>query len=102
AALEKNGELDKTLVIVTGDHAWPFPRGKTNLYDAGTHVPLAIRWPQKIKGGQKIEDIVSSTDFCPTILEACGLKPNAAMTGRSLLPRLTSDATATPRDHVLV
>ena len=91
AALEKIGELDNTLVIVTGDHAWPFPRGKTNLYDAGTHVPLAIRWPKKIKGGQKIDDLVSSTCYAPTILEACGAPKLTAATGVSLLPLLTDD-----------
>ena len=38
--LEETGELDNTLVVVSGDHGAPgFPRGKTNLYDFGTAVP---------------------------------------------------------------
>ena len=42
-ALEAAGELDNMLVVVTSDHGNPMPRSKCNLYDSGTHVPLAIR-----------------------------------------------------------
>ena len=46
-ALRDTGELDNTIVVVSGDHGAPgFPNGKCNLYDFGTHVPLAIRWPK--------------------------------------------------------
>ena len=39
------GELDDTLIVVSGDHGIPgFPRGKCNLYDFGVHVALAVRW----------------------------------------------------------
>ncbi|GIW78511.1 MAG: hypothetical protein KatS3mg105_0318 [Gemmatales bacterium] len=37
------GELDNTLVFMTGDHGMPFPRCKANNYDSGTRVPLAAR-----------------------------------------------------------
>ena len=35
AAIEKAGELENTLVVVTSDNGMPFPRAKTNLYDSG-------------------------------------------------------------------
>jgi arylsulfatase A-like enzyme len=104
AALEKAGELENTIVVITGDHGMPFPRGKSNLYDLGTHVPLAIRWPGKVKPGRTVEDFVSLTDLAPTFLEAAGLKPPEAMTGRSLMNVLTSDKSGRidpRRDHVL-
>ena len=44
--LRANGELDNTIVVVTSDNGMPFPRAKSNLYDMGTRVPLAIRWPE--------------------------------------------------------
>src|SRR5436190_6827462 len=44
--LEDRGELDNTMVIVTSDNGMPFPRAKANLYNLGTHMPLAIRWPK--------------------------------------------------------
>ncbi len=89
--LEKTGELDNTIVVVTSDNGMPFPRCKANLYDLGTHIPLAIRWPGKIKAGRVVEDFVSLQDLAPTFLEAGGLKPPAAMTGRSLMNILTSE-----------
>ena len=41
--LEAIGELDNTLVVMTGDNGLPFPRAKATLYDLGTRVPLAVR-----------------------------------------------------------
>jgi uncharacterized sulfatase len=90
ASLEKAGELDRTLIIATSDHGMPFPRAKTNLYDIGTRVPLAVRWPKHIPPGRKIDDFVSLTDIAPTILEACGIAVPEAMTGRSLRQILSS------------
>ena len=90
-ALEKAGELDNTIVVVTSDNGMPFPRAKTTLYDWGTRMPLAIRWPEKVSGGRKIDDLVSHTDFAPTFLEAAGVAVPEMMTGRSLLNVLTSE-----------
>ncbi|MFY7875777.1 MAG: sulfatase-like hydrolase/transferase, partial [Pirellula sp.] len=42
--LESIGELENTIVVVSGDHGAPgFPHGKCNLYDFGSSVSLAIR-----------------------------------------------------------
>lgn len=89
ALLEKAGKLRNTIVVITSDNGMPFPRAKTNLYDWGTRMPLAIQWPARVPGGRVITDFISHTDFAPTFLEAAGLKPPSEMTGRSLLPILT-------------
>jgi len=70
--LEEIGELDHTIVIVTGDNGMPFPRCKANAYEYGTHVPLAIRYPRDFKGGRRVSDPVSFADLAPTILELTG------------------------------
>lgn len=88
--IEKAGELENTLVVITSDNGMPFPRAKTNLYDSGTRMPLAISWPAALPGGRVVDDFVSHTDFAPTFLEAAGLPVPDAMTGRSLLPLLRS------------
>ena len=90
AALDKIGELDNTLVLMTSDNGMPFPRAKSNLYDMGTRMPLAVRWPAKIDAGGKIDDFVSFTDFAPTFLEAAGVAVPDDMTGRSLMNVLRS------------
>jgi arylsulfatase A-like enzyme len=87
--LEERGELENTIVIITADNGWPFPRAKANLYDAGTRMPLAIRWPKRIKPGTRLESFANLQDIAPTVLEAAGLVPATEMVGRSLLPLVT-------------
>lgn len=88
--LEAIGQLDNTLVVVSGDHGAPgFPHGKCNLYDFGSSVPLAIRGAGT-KGGRVVDDLVGLPDLAPTFLELGGVKIPEVMTGRSLLPLLTS------------
>ncbi|MGH8246844.1 MAG: sulfatase family protein [Gammaproteobacteria bacterium] len=100
--LEASGKLANTLVIITADNGWPFPRSKANLYDAGTRQPLAVRWPARFKGGKTIDDFISLTDLAPTLLEAVGLKPVREMTGRSFLGLLTGAEKPGKRDKVFV
>jgi uncharacterized sulfatase len=88
--LEHAGQLDNTLVVVTSDNGFPFPRGKATCYDAGTRMPLAVRWPARVTGGRVVEDFVSLTDLAPTFLEAAGITPLPEMTGHSLVTLLTS------------
>ena len=90
AQLEEIGELENTIIVVTGDHGMPFPRCKSNLYDSGTRVPLAIRWGQKIKRGQVFLDFVSLTDLAPTFLQAAKVNIPKEMTGKSILSTITS------------
>ena len=102
--LEKTGELDNTLVVISGDNGLPFPRCKSNLYDMGTNVPLAVCWPEAVKGGRVVKDFISLTDLAPTFLDAAGLEPTGQMTARSFLNILTSSKSGRmdpKRDHVL-
>ncbi len=88
--LEAMGELDNTIIAMSGDHGAPgFTHGKCNLYDFGTGVSLAIRGPG-VKGGRVVDDFVNLMDLAPTFLEVGGVKPPAVMTGRSLVPVLAS------------
>jgi arylsulfatase A-like enzyme len=99
--LREAGRADNTLVVVTGDNGLPFPRAKANLYDPGNRLPLAVRWPGKIKPGSRVEDFISFTDYAPTFLEAAGLKPPPEMTGRSFLGLLREEKQA-GRDRVFL
>ena len=93
--LEELGELDNTLIVVSGDHGIPgFPRGKCNLYNLGCEVALAARWPQNIPAGRTLNDFVNLMDLAPTFMEAAGLETHSDMTGRSLLNLLTSSQDA--------
>jgi len=89
--IEDMGELDNTLVVVSGDHGIPgFPRGKCNLYDMGCEVALAARWPGHIPEGRVVDDMVNLMDLSPTFLQVAGLEPPDCMTAHSLLDVLKS------------
>lgn len=77
---------------MTADNGTPCLRAKTNVYDWGLRVPLAMMWPARVKGGRRVEDFVNFADLAPTILEAAGLAAARAMSGRSALNVLTSHA----------
>jgi arylsulfatase A-like enzyme len=100
--LEKAGQLDNTLVVMTGDNGWPFPRCKANVYDGGARQPLAIRWPARIKSAQVCDDFINLMDLAPTFLDAAGLKPHPSMTGRSFLGLLTGRETPGSRQEVFL
>ena len=89
--LEEIGELEHTVIVVSGDHGMPgVPAGKCNLYDHGTSVSLAVRWPGG-KAGRVLDDFVCLPDLAPTFMEIGGVTPPAGLYGRSILPLLMSD-----------
>jgi len=96
-ALRARGDLDRTLVIVAGDHGEGLgDHGERThgmlLYDSTLRVPLVIvaRGDQP----QTIDAPVSLAEIAPTILRAAGVAPPAEMTGRNLITvRLKPDTT---------
>ena len=110
AELEKRGQLDNTLIIVTADHGMPFPRCKGYAYEDSNHVPLAIRFPGGLKNpGRVIEDFVNFTDIAPTILDYAGVTEKESgmmpVTGKSWRPILESEKNGrviAERDHTLI
>jgi arylsulfatase A-like enzyme len=110
AELEKRGQLDNTLVVVTSDNGMPFPRAKGNEYEVSNHMPLAAMWKRGIRApGRTINDFVSFIDFAPTFIEVAGVAwaktGMAPAAGRSLTDVFCSEKSgrANPaRDHVLL
>ena len=110
-SLEKAGELENTIVIVTSDNGMAFPRAKANCYEYGIHMPLTISWPAKIPADRSVDDVVSLIDVTATIYDATGVAPptETPLAGRSLMNVLTSqesglvdplrDATFTGRER---
>ncbi len=88
--LEEEGELDNTIIVISGDHGAPgFPGGKCNLYDFGVNVTLAIRWPGQ-PGGRYIEDFVNLMDLAPTFMEVGGAAIPPGVNGKSLVSLMKS------------
>ena len=110
ALLEENGELDKTIVLVTADNGMPFPRIKGQEYELSNHLPLAIMWKDGIKNpGRVVDDYVSFIDFAPTYLDVAGIngeqKGMKPITGKSLTDILYSEKLGIvnpERDFILI
>jgi len=90
--LDSIGELENTIVIVTGDNGMPFPSAKANCFEYGAHVPLAISYPKGFPAGRIVDDPVSFVDFAPTILEMTGTSPEGMLpiSGKSIAAILKS------------
>ncbi len=110
AELEKRGQLNNTMIIVTSDHGMPFPRCKGYAYEDSNHIPLAIRWPSGINNpGRAIDDFVNFTDIAATVLDYASIAEKGSgmmpITGTSWRPILESDRggqVVAERDHTLI
>lgn len=73
--------------------------GKGSLADAGTRVPLVVRWPQETPAGIRIDDLVDFSDFLPTLADLAGaqLPEDVKFDGRSFAPQLCGEE-GNPRD----
>ena len=92
-ALKARGELARTLVIFTSDHAemlgdhWLM--GKEGFFREAFHVPLIVRDPTEgALRGQVVEAFSEHVDLMPTILERLGLPVPLQCDGVSLAPLL--------------
>ena len=88
--LKQKGIFDNTAVIFVSDHGDMCSEfgleDKSIFYEAASHVPLAIRWPDVIRGGVTVQQMVDpSVDLFPTILELCGAELPDFVQGKSLL-----------------
>ena len=111
ARLDSLGIRDNTLLVFVGDNGTGRGTrsmmgdrlvigGKSLTTDAGMHVPLIASWPGKVTGGTVCSDLVDSTDFLPTILDAAGVAPpGLKLDGRTFLPQVLG-AEGQPRDWI--
>lgn len=92
AELKKQGLLENTLVIFTGDNG--YYHGEHGLADKwypheeSIRVPLVVLDPrmEKTRKGQTNDDFALNVDLAPTILSAAGLKAPSTMQGRDIAP----------------
>jgi len=94
---------DNTLLMVIGDNGTnreitsqfrgtSYKGGKGSTTQAGTHVPFIANWPATMKSGRVSRDLISSTDFLPTMCAVAGLEKPANVDGVSFLPELLGDS----------
>jgi len=98
--LEKEGLLDKTIIIWTTDHGDGLPRAKRELYDSGVKVPLVVRWPDGRRQGKTAARLVSFVDLAPTILRLAGVPVPEHMQGSDFIDGDQRDFVYASRDRI--
>ena len=110
AKLAELGLRENTLLLFLGDNGTgvsvtsrfngtDFKGGKGTTTQRGTHVPFIANWPAVMKQGRVNRDLISSTDFLPTICAAAGVPVPANVDGVSFLPQLRGEK-GTPRESL--
>ncbi len=98
AAFEASAHANNTVVVLWSDNGYhlgeKFKWQKSALWERTTHVPLLIQRPAQ-NSRQTIEDCVSLIDLFPTLIDLCQLPSVNGLSGRSLLPLLSGNSTAT-------
>jgi choline-sulfatase len=94
AWLDAHQLLDKTIVVVIGDHGESLgDHGEGThgffVYESVLHVPLLIRTPYDAMGGRKVSDVVRNVDVLPTVLDLLGIPASDKFEGQSLVSLMT-------------
>ena len=111
-AIKELGLDDNTIFIFTADNGTygcitsqtldgPFIGGKGTMPDAGTHVPMVVYNPSKIKKGFDYNELFEFNDFLPTIADAAGIPIPEYADGKSIYPLLSNERQAS-RETVFI
>ena len=106
--VDRLGIAENTVIIFMGDNGTDLNRPrqttagevvgkKTDLNDAGTHIPLIVRWPANVKAGEVAADLIDMADLFPTICDVAGVEIPASIDvdGVSFAPRLRDGVPST-------
>lgn len=91
-ALEREGLMDRTVVVLWGDHGWQLGEHglwhKHTNFEAAVRAPLLIAHPKCAAAGRHCAAPVEFVDVYPTLAELCGLTVPSGLAGMSLVPYL--------------
>jgi arylsulfatase A-like enzyme len=105
--LRELGVADNTIVIFFSDNGGlstsegsptsnvPLRGGKGWLYEGGIREPMIVKWPGVVKPRSACSELITSTDFYPTMLEMANLplRPEQHLDGISIVPLLKQTGT---------
>jgi N-sulfoglucosamine sulfohydrolase len=98
-ALKASGHESDTLVLFMSDHGMSFPFSKATVYYNGTHSPVIVKYPN-MPAAMTHEELVSSVDIMPTLLDLIAVKHPEGLDGCSWLPLLRGEKQE-GRDYVI-
>lgn len=100
--IDELGLSDNTIFIFTADNGThyslttqtingPFKGGKGTMPDAGSHVPMVVYNPAKIKKGFDYNELFEFSDFLPTFADLAGIKTPIGIDGKSFYPLFSGE-----------
>lgn len=106
--LDERKLSDNTAILFLVDNGWAVPlageragygvRSKNSPWDAGLRTPVLLKWPGHTQA-RRHDDLISSIDVVPTLLEIAGLGySSAGLPGKSLLEVATGKSAKIDRD----
>ena len=111
--LDREGLAEDTIVLFFSDNGGavyaiggadnaPLRGGKGDTFEGGIRVVAAMRWPEKIPMGSRVDSIMSVMDVLPTLASAAGIDADTQfrLDGRNMLPALI-DGQTMPREKLL-
>lgn len=113
ATLDEEGIADNTIVLFFSDNGGavyagggaynaPLRGGKGDTFEGGIRVVATMRWPEEIKAGEKLDQIMSVMDVFPTLAAAVGIEPQNTrkFDGRNMLPAVKDDQPIALEDNL--
>jgi arylsulfatase A-like enzyme len=92
AKLKAAGQLENTLFAFVIDNGWcnGLP-SKGTPFEKGTRTPVFFTLPGTVPGEQRINQLISTNDIYPTLLDYAGVKIPKTAAGRSLKPLIDGE-----------
>jgi len=91
-ALEKEGLLDNTIIVLWGDHGWKLGEhrswAKMTNFEIDTRSPLIISAPGRKANGKSTSRLVEFVDIFPSLCELAGVPVPPGLAGKSTVPLL--------------
>jgi arylsulfatase A-like enzyme len=105
AELERQKVLDQTAILLSSDHGFFLGEhhfyDKRLMYEPSIRVPFLLRYPKRIRGGRRLEEMVLNLDMAPTLLDLGGVPVPSEMQGKSVMPLAEGKPTPTWRQDWL-
>ena len=112
--LERNGQLDNTLIWFLSDNGGATNNASSNLplaghkgikFEGGIRVPFLMQWKAKFPKPKVESRMISALDIMPTSIAAAGvskttLKERHPLDGVNLLPYLHGEISGTPHQRL--
>jgi len=95
AAVKAQGATENTIIVFTSDNGGSDQSYANNrninafkycLMDGGIKVPFVISWPQRIRAGSRVEELVTHRDLYASLAEVTGIAAKKPLDGKKLGP----------------